>query len=90
MTLALQLADAAVNGLALHDHTGKAAEGVVVHTAPLVQRVVTQVVDVYLHQPFLLRTAQDTLLGKPLQQFGQYGYDVYSHIPIISFTLWNP
>ena len=90
MALALELADTTVYGFALHNHSGKAAKGVVVYTAPLVQRVITQVVDVYLHQPFLLRPAKNTLLSKALQQLGQYGYDVYSHIPIISFTLWNP
>ena len=90
MTLCRESADTAVDGLTLHYHAGRTAKGVVIHPPPLVERVVSQVVDMNFHQPLLLGTAQDGLLHETLDERGQYRDDVYSHKPMISLTLLKP
>ena len=74
-----QFRDASVYRFALHHHTGKAAERVIVHSAPLVGGVVAQVVEVYLHQSLALCPSKYTLIEKTFNEFGQDGYDVYAH-----------
>ena len=58
-TLRLQCSDTTVDGLTLHHHTCAAAIGVVVDTAPLIEGVVTQVMQMNLCQSFLLGTSKD-------------------------------
>ena len=79
VTLSLQCRYAAVDGFALHHHARTSAVGVVVHAAPLVEGVVTQVVQAYFGQSLLLGPGQYTFVYEALQHFGQYGDDVYSH-----------
>ena len=43
VALSLEGGDAAVDGFALHHHTGAAAIGIVIHTAPFVEGIVAQV-----------------------------------------------
>ena len=79
VALSLQGRDAAVDGLALHHHSGKSAIGVVVHAAPLVERVVAQIVQMYFGQAFLFRTCQNRLVDESLNHLWQHGDNVYSH-----------
>ena len=80
VALLLQCRDAAVNGLALHDHACRTAVGIVVDAAPLVERVVTEVVEADFCQSFLFGPCQDGLVDEAFQHLGQYGDDVYSHV----------
>lgn len=80
MALGRKCGNAVVNGLALHDHSRKAAERVVVHTAVFVLGVVTQAVEVDFNEPFFLGTQQNGLINKAFQHFRQYADDVNAHI----------
>ena len=80
VALSFQRRDTTVDRFALHHHTGAAAIGVVIHTAPLVEGVVAQVVQTDLCQSFLLSPSKDRLVNEAFKHLGQYGYDVYSHI----------
>ena len=79
VSLRFERGDAVVNRLALHDHAGEAAEGVVIDAAVFVVGVVTKVVKMYFNQPAALRTGKDGGADKTLQHFGENGDDVYSH-----------
>ena len=80
VALRFQRRDASVDGLALHHHSRRAAERVVVHTAVLVGGVVAQIVQMYFHQSFLLCACKDRGVDKPVEHFGQHCDNVYSHI----------
>ena len=80
VALGFQGCDAAVNGLALHHHTGTSAIGVVVYAAPFVEGVVTQVVQMDLCQSFFLCPCQDRLVYESFEHLGQHGDDIYSHL----------
>ena len=80
VALRFQCRDASVDGLALHHHSRRAAERVVVHTAVLVGGVVAQIVQMYFHQSFLLCACKDRGVDKPVEHFGQHCDNVYSHI----------
>ena len=79
VALGLQGRDAAVDGLALHHHTGKAAIGIVVHASPFVACIVAQVVQMNLCQSLLLCPRQNRLVDKPFEHLGQYSDNIYSH-----------
>ena len=79
VALSLQRRDAAIDGLALHHHACATSVGIVVHTAPLVECVVSQIVQTNLCKSFLLGSRQYTLVYEAFQHFGQYGDDVDSH-----------
>ena len=59
VALGLQCRDTAVDGFTLHHHTGTAAIGIVIHAAPFVEGVVTQVV------PFFSARARIDSCTKP-------------------------
>ena len=80
IALGLEGCDTAVDGLALHHHTGRAAIGVIINSAPFVEGVVTEVVQTDFCQSFLLSPCQDGFVDEAFQHLGQNGYDVYSHI----------
>lgn len=75
----LQLFDAAEDRFGFHHHACFAAERVVVHLPVPVERVVAQVVHGDFHQPFLLCPLEDRFVQRRYEQFGNDGYDVYSH-----------
>ena len=79
VTLGFQRGDAGVDGLYLHDHSGLAAEGVVVDLAVLVGGVVAQVVDVNLGQALLPGAPEDGAAQGALEHFGHDGEYVYTH-----------
>ena len=76
--------------IASHPPSAKAAERIVIDAPPTVGAIIAQIMDVDFHQSFLLSPAHDTFVGEVLQQFGQYGNDIYSHIPMMSVTLRKP
>ena len=76
----LEGSDATVYRFALHHHSGTAAVGIVIHAAPFVEGVVSQVMQANLRQSFFLGTCQDRLVDEALEHFRQYGYNVDSHI----------
>ena len=78
-SFSLQSRNAAVDGFALHHHSSKAAIRIVVNTTPLVEGIVTQVVQMNLCQPLLLRPCQYRLVDKSFQHFGQNCYNINSH-----------
>ena len=79
IALGLQCRNTAVDGFALHHHTCKSSVRIVVYTAPLVGRVVAQIVQVNFCQSLLLGAGKYRFVNKALKHFGQYGYYVYSH-----------
>ena len=86
VTLRREVADAAVDGFALHDHTGCASEGIVIDaTMAQVGGPVAQIVDVYFGQAFLLCSLDDALVERTGEQFWQHGDDVDAHY-LISLT----
>ena len=87
VALSLQGADATVDRLALHDHSGRAAVRIVVHAAPLVERVVAQVVQAYFGQSLLLGTGQNRLVDEALEHLRQYGDNIYSHKYCFIFSM---
>ena len=76
----LQRRDTSVDGFYLHHHPGKTAIGIVVHSAPFVERVVAQVMQMNLSEPLFLCPCQDAFLHKSFNHLWQHGNDVYSHI----------
>ena len=79
VALGLQRCDTAVDGLALHYHSRKTAVGIIVHPAPLVERIVAKVMEMDFGQPLLLGAGKNGTVDKALQHFGQHSDDVYSH-----------
>ena len=79
VALRLQRRDAAVDGLTLHDHAGASPVGIIVDATPFVERIVAQVVEVYLGQTFLLGPGQYRFVDEALEHLGQHGDDVYAH-----------
>ena len=76
----LEGCDASVERLALYEHASSSTEGVVVHTPVFVGSVVSEVVDMYFGQSFLLGSSEDGLFGEGLYEFGQDSDDVYAHL----------
>ena len=76
----LEGCDASVERLALYEHASSSTEGVVVHTPVFVGSVVSEVVDMYFCQSFLLGSSEDGLFGEGLYEFGQDSDDVYAHL----------
>ena len=58
ISFGLECGDACIDGLALHDHAGKASERVVVYALVLVFCVVAEVVQMYFHKSLLLCSAK--------------------------------
>ena len=72
VTFCLQGADASVDGFTLHHHAGESPVGIVVHSAPLVESVVAQVVQVNFRKSLFLCPCEYGLVYKTLYHFGQY------------------
>ena len=72
--------DATVHRLYLHHHSRFASEGIVVHLAVLVQRVVAQVMHRQSGQSLVLGPFQNGTIERPVQHFGHYSDDVNPHI----------
>jgi hypothetical protein len=67
------------SGFGHHDHAGSAAVLVVVHLLVLAEAVGPQVLKVDLQQALVLCPFHDGVLQGAVQEFGQYGDDVYAH-----------
>ena len=87
VAFSLQCGYTAVDGLALHHHSGKATIGIVIHAPPLVERVVAQVVQLDFCQSFLLCPSQDAFMHESLYHLGQHSDNIYSHLSFVSFCL---
>ena len=79
VALRFQGANTSVYGLYLHDHSSEASVRIVIHTPPLVCRIVAEVVQVDFSQSLLLRSGQNRLIDESLEHFWQYGDNIYSH-----------
>ena len=66
IALGLQCRYATVNRLTLHHHASKSAIGIVVYAAPLISRIVAQIVQMYLGQALFLGSCQYRFVDKAL------------------------
>ena len=80
VALSFQSRDAAVYRFTLHHHAGKSAVWIIVHSFPLVGRVVTQIVQMDFCQSFLLCPCQDRLIAEAFDHGWEHGDNVNSHI----------
>ncbi len=70
VALRFQCCNATVDGFTLHHHACRPSIRVVVHSAPFVERIVTQVVQSYFGQPFFLCSGQYAFVDEAFQHFG--------------------
>ena len=70
---------AVIDGIRLHDHTGPAAVGVVVHTVVFVAGIVPDVDGADIHIPRLTGPADDALGEERLAHLREQGHDVDPH-----------
>ena len=79
MAFAFKLAYTGIYGLTLHYHSGKTSERIIINPAVLVLRVIAKIMNMNIHQPFLLCAGKYRHVYKALEHLGQNGYYVYSH-----------
>ena len=79
VALRLQRGYAAVDRLYLHHHTSLTSKGIVIDTAPLVERIVTKIVQMDFRQTLLGGPGKDGFVDEAFQHFGKDADNVYSH-----------
>ena len=79
VALRLQRGYATVDRLYLHHHTSLTSKGIVIDTAPLVERIVTKIVQMDFRQTLLGGPGKDGFVDEAFQHFGKDADNVYSH-----------
>ena len=77
------------NRLHHHNHSGISAVGIVVHVLSGTDAVFSQVVYLYVYQSVFYRTPHYAVAQRAVEQFRDYGKNVYPHISYILFCLQN-
>ena len=77
--LLFQSGNTGINGLDLHNHTGLAAERIVIHLAVAAGGIVAQIVDHNLHKALVAGPFQDRAVDEGPEHLGHYCQQVYPH-----------